>query len=267
MTVSAASAPGPPAVVSEVRHGAGYWFSSYVAMLRFDTASQRTTLPMFLFMQILFGTGMAIIYGFYLGRMSTEVMLYVVSGAPALAVITTGMVGVPGVVGERKMAGTWDFVWSLPSPRSAAVASTFTVYTALTIPGTIVTLALATWRYGLHLHVTPMVVPAFALASLMATSVGFGVAQAIRNPLVTNLIVNVLIFVVLIYSPVVFPIDQLPGWLAGIHQVLPIYHLAQVLRASVTTGLVQNVGISYAILTAWMVVAWGVTAWVIGRRR
>jgi len=252
---------------SEVRRGAGYWLSSYTTMLRFDVASQRNTLPLALLMQILFGTGMAIIYGFYLGRMSPGAMLYVVSGAPALAVITTGMVLVPGVVGERKIAGTWDFIWSLPSPRSAAVASTFTVYTALSLPGIVVTLVLASWRYGLHLHLTPMVVPAFLLASLMATSVGFGMAQAIRNPLVTNLIVNVLIFVVLVYSPVVFPIAQLPGWLADIHQVLPIYPLAQVLRASVSSGLVENLGVSYAVLAAWTVGAWGAAAYVIGRRR
>ena len=250
-----------------VRQGAGYWLSSYGAMLRFDIGSQRTTLPMFLLMQILFGTGMAIIYGFYLGRMAPVVMLYVVSGAPALAVVTTGMVGVPTLVGERKLAGTWDFIWSLPAPRSAAVASAFTVYTALTVPGIVATLALASWRYGLHLHLTPMVVPAFLLASLMATSVGFGMAQAIRNPLVTNLIVNVLIFVVLMYSPVVFPIDQLPGWLAGVHQVLPIYHLAQVLRASVTTGLVPHVATSYGVLVAWTLAGWAAAAYVIGKRK
>ena len=101
----------------------------------------------------------------------------------------------------------------------------------------------------------------------MATSVGFGLAQAIRNPLVTNVVVNLLIFVVLMFSPVVFPIGQLPSWLADLHRVLPIYHLAQVLRASVTTGLVNHVAISYAVLAAWTVAAWAAAAWVIGRRR
>ncbi len=109
--------------------------------------------------------------------------------------------------------------------------------------------------------------PAFLLASLMATSVGFGLAQLVRNPLVVNVIVNVLIFVVLMFSPVVFPIAQLPVWLADVHRVLPIYHLAQVLRASVTTGLVRDVGVSYAVLAAWTVAAWIGAAWVIGHRR
>jgi ABC-2 type transport system permease protein len=250
-----------------VRRGARYWLASYAAMLRFDVLAQRTWLPMFLLMQVLFGTGMAIIYGFYIGTMPIDAALYLVTGAPAIAVITTGMVFVPSMVDDRKAAGTWEFIWSLPSPRSATVASTFTVYTVLSIPGIVVTLLLASWRYGLHLSPTPMVVPALLLSSLMATSVGFGMAQAIRSPVVTNVIVNVLIFVVLLFSPVVFPLGQLPGWLAALHRYLPFYSLGQVLRASVTTGLVSDLATCYVVLIAWTLVAWAAAAWVIGRRR
>jgi ABC-2 type transport system permease protein len=262
--------PGRPStrdLVSRVRRIHGHWLESYVAMLRFDIASQRTTLPGFLIMQILFGVGTAIIYGFYVGQLSREAALFIVSGAPALAVIAIGVVAVPSMVTARQTAGTWDFIWSLPVPRSASVASTFTVYTGLTIPGIVVTLALASWRYGLHLHPTPMVIPTFLLCSLMAASVGFGMAQAIRNPLVTNVAINVLIFVVFLFSPVMFPIDQFPRWLAEAQRVLPIYPLAQVMRASITNGLVHNVSICYAILAGWTVAAWTATAWVIGRQR
>ena len=78
----------------------------------------------------------------------------------------------------------------------------------------------------------------------MATSVGFGMAQLIAKPLVTNAIVNALIFVVLLFSPVQFPISRLPLWLADVHRVLPIYYLAEVLRASVTRGLVHDTALS-----------------------
>jgi ABC-2 type transport system permease protein len=147
------------------------------------------------------------------------------------------------------------------------VASTFTVYTAMTIPGIVATLVLASWRYGLHLSLSPMAIPAFVLASLMATSMGFGLALAIRDPLVANVIVNVLIFVVLLFSPVVFPITQLPAWLADVHRVLPFYYLAQVIRATVTTGLVHDLVLSYAVLAAWTVAGWAGAARAISRQR
>jgi hypothetical protein len=41
-------------------------------------------------------------------------------------------------------------------------------------------------------------IPAFLLAGLMSTSIGFGLAQVIRDPVVANVIVNVLIFVLLL---------------------------------------------------------------------
>ncbi|HEU5355147.1 MAG TPA: ABC transporter permease [Actinocrinis sp.] len=250
-----------------VRRGMRYWIDSYAAMLRFDLAAQRNWLPMFALMQILFGAGMAIIYGFYIGRLSKDAALFIVSGSPALAVLTAGLIGVVMMVTERQQDGAWDFIWSLPAPRSAAVASTFTVFTLLAVPGIVLTLALAAWRYGVTLTVSPMAAPALLLSSLMATSVGFTMAQLIAKPLVTNAVVNALIFVVLIFSPVQFPISRLPLWLADVHRVLPIYYLGQVLRASVTRGLVSNLALSYAVLTAWTVAAWAGAAWAIARRR
>ena len=250
-----------------VRHGARHWAASYAAMLRFDLAAQRNWLPMFALMQVLFGAGMAIIYGFYIGHLPAGAALFIVSGSPALAVLTAGLIGVTMMVTERQQAGSWDFIWSLPAPRSAAVASSFTVFTLLSVPGIVATLALAAWRYGLTLTVSPMAVPALLLSSLMATAIGFAMAQLIARPVVTNAIVNALIFVVLIFSPVEFPISRLPLWLADVHRVLPVYYLGQVLRASVTQGLVANVALSYAMVAAWTAVACAGTAWAVGRRR
>lgn len=250
-----------------VRHGVRHWSASYAAMLRFDLAAQRNWLPMFALMQVLFGAGMAIIYGFYIGHLPPGAALFIVSGSPALAVLTAGLIGVTMMVGDRQEAGSWDFIWSLPAPRSAAVASSFTVFTLLSVPGIVVTLALAAWRYGLTLTVSPMAVPALLLSSLMATAVGFAMAQLIGRPVLTNAIVNALIFVVLIFSPIEFPISRLPLWLADVHRVLPIYYLGQILRASLTNGLVADVALAYAVVAAWTVAACAGTAWAVGRRR
>jgi ABC-2 type transport system permease protein len=250
----------------KIRRGARHWVASYAAMLRFDLAAQRNWLPMFAVMQVLFGAGMAIIYGFYIGQLPKGAALFIVSGSPALAVLTAGLIGVTMMVTQRQQAGSWDFIWSLPAPRSAAMASTLTVFTLLSVPGMIVALALAAWRYGLALSVSPMAVPAVLLASLMTTAVGFAMALLIARPLVTNAIVNALMFVVLLFSPVEFPISRLPLWLADVHRVLPIYYLGQVLRASVTQGLVANVALSYAVVAAWTVAACAGAAWVVARR-
>jgi len=243
------------------------WLRAYLVMLRFDLSSQRTWLPFAVAMQILLGAGMAIIYGFYVPHLPRAGILYLVSGAPALSLIPLGMVIVPALTGQQRTAGTFDFLWSLPVARGIQVASTLTVCSLIAVPGVVATLALATWRYGVTLSISPAVIPAFLLTSLMASSVGLGLAHLVRNPMVVNLVTNILIFLVLLYSPISFPKSQFPTWLADVHEGLPFYHMAVVIRASLTTGLATDVGTSYLVLGAWTLAGWLAVGWVMSRRR
>lgn len=236
-------------------------------MLRFELMNQRTFLPIFLVVQLLLGAGMAIMYGFFLGDMPPLAMRYVVTGIPALALFPLGFFAVPAVVGDMRRKGCYDFVWSLPVPRLASAAATFTVYTLLALPGAAVALLVAVWRYHVTLQLHPSIVPAVLLASLMSASVGFGMAHAIANPGITNLIGNVLVFGVLLFSPIVVPISQFPGWLAGIHHVLPFESMAVVIRAGLSDGLATGVPRAYLVLGAWTLGSWLVAARIILRRR
>lgn len=263
------SAAVAPAIVPALglRGGPAWWIRSYVLSLRFDVSSQRTWLPLSVALQVLLGAGMAIIYGFYVPNLPKAAVLYLVTGAPTISMIPIGLVILPSLISSQKTEGTFDFLWSLPIPRPVGVASTLTLGTLIAIPGIVTTLAIASWWYDVHLSISWMVVPAFLLAALMAASVGLGMAHAVRNPVVTNLITNVLVFVVLLFSPISFPLSQFPTWLANVHQVLPFYHMAVVIRASLSDGLVTNVGTSYLVLAAWTLGGWLAAAWVVGRRR
>jgi ABC-2 type transport system permease protein len=259
----APSCPSP----APLRHGAGYWLAGYRAMLRFDLASSREWLIPFLLVQVLMGAGMAVIYGFYLGDMPVRAATFVATGAPTLSVIPLGMALAPSLVAIRKIEGTYDFVWSLPVPRAVAALSSYTLFTLLAVPGFIVTLAIAGWRYHLALSISAGVVPAVLLASLMAASVGFALGHAVPNPGLTNVITNLVIFVVLMFSPIAFPIENFPGWLAAAHRVLPFWHMANIVRDSLTDGLVEAVWRSYLVVGAWTVAAWFLAARAMGRRR
>ncbi len=264
--MSETSAAAAVVVPSRVRSGAGHWLRSYQVMLRFDATSLRIFLPLMVFVQILMGAGMAFMYGFYLGEVSPAIALFIATGVPALALIPIGFVMVPALVGQQRLEDTYDFIWSLPVPRLVAALSTLTVFTLAALPGMVAALVVGAWRYDIALHVTPSIVPAVLLTSVMAASVGFAMAHLIANPRVTNLITNILIFFVLLFSPLVVPIEQFPAWLASLHRGLPFYHMAVVIRAGLSDGLVSGVAISYLVLVAWTVGGWAASAWVVGRR-
>jgi len=61
------------------------------------------------------------------------------------------------------------------------------------------------------------------------------------------------------------PVSEV-GWLLHVHQVLPFYPMAQVIRAGLTDGLVTDVGSSFLVLGVWAVAGTAVTAWAVGRR-
>ena len=139
------AAPGM-ARPTAIRRGPRHWLHGYRAMMRFELLNQRTFLPVFLAVQLLLGAGMAIMYGFFLGDLPPLAMRYVVTGIPALALFPLGFLAVPTVVGDMRRKGCYDFVWSLPVPRLASAAATFTVYTLLALPGAAVALLVAVWR-------------------------------------------------------------------------------------------------------------------------
>lgn len=248
------------------RSGLSYWLRGYTAMLRFDAASLRIWLPLFMVVQVLVSTGMAIMYGFYYGTVPPETAVFIATGIPALALIPVGFVAVPNIIGEEKTTKTFEFTWSLPVPRLAAVSAAFTLFTALAIPGTVLALAVTAWRYDVSLDVSPLVVPAVLLTGLMAASVGSGLAYLIPSPVVTNLVTNVLLFFVLLFCPITFPASQYPDWLVDVNRVLPFYHMGVVIRDTLSDGLVTNVAASWAALCAWTVAGWAGTAWVVARR-
>jgi ABC-2 type transport system permease protein len=244
----------------------GYWLAGYRSMLRFETANLRAFLVLALLIQLLTGAGMAYIYGFYLGDVPDVVKRFIVSGIPALALIPVGLALVPNSIMQHKFQDTYDYVWSLPVPRLASAAATFTLFTGLAIPGAVVSLWIASVRYSIDLDVSWSIVPAVVLASLMATSVGFAAGHAIPDPRVTNLLTNLVLFLALLFSPIVVPIDQFPGWWAAVHRGLPLFHMANVIRAALTDGLVTGLATSWIVLGLWTVLSWMLAAWVVGRR-
>jgi ABC-2 type transport system permease protein len=252
---------------TELRSGVSYWLASMATMLRFDFGRMREWAAMMVLIQMCMGAGMVIMYGFFYPQVTASRALFIATGAPTLALIPLGFVMLPGGIVQQKLEGTFEYIWSMPAPRSAQAASTFLLYTLLALPGTALALLVAVWRYDVPLSISPLLIPSALACALVSITVGYGMALAIKSPMVTNLVCNALIFVVLLFSPIVYPASQLPLWLLDVHRVLPFYNMAVVMRAGLTSGVETQVGTSFIVLAAWTVAGCVMTAWVIGRRR
>ncbi|HKG18157.1 MAG TPA: ATP-binding cassette domain-containing protein [Candidatus Limnocylindrales bacterium] len=84
---------------------------------------------------------------------------------------------------------------------------------------------------------------------------------------IANLITQVLVVFVLMFSPLNFPPERLPDWLAAIHSVLPIQAMGEVIRGTVAGNAFPMAVGPFLLLGAWCAVAFGLTGLVLTRRR
>jgi ABC-2 type transport system permease protein len=253
-------------VTTTVRTGVTHWVRSYLMMTRWELGSLRLLLPLIIALQVVIGGGFALGIGLFFDEIPARNALFLATGVAVVTLITVGIVMGPQLVGNHKVAGTYDFLWSLPVPRTTQTAAWLTVNTIIAVPGMVAALVIANWRYDLTLQVSWAVVPAVLLTIGTATLIGYAFAHAIPKPMITMMITQLLIFVILGFSPINFPPENLPDWLAAVNEWLPFQHMATVVRDALTDGLVDNVGTSYLILGIYAGLAALVAAWVIGRR-
>lgn len=235
-------------------------------MTRWELGSLRMLLPLIVALQMVIGAGFALGVGILFEDIPTRNALYLSTGVAVVTLITVGLVLGPQLVANHKTAGTYDFMWSLPVPRTTQAAAWVTVNSVIALPGMVAALLIADWRFDLPLSVSPKVIPAVLLTIVAATMIGYAFAHAIPRPMVTQLITQLLIFMILGFAPINFPPENLPGWLAELNLWLPFYPMAEVIRDALTEGLVNDVGRSYVVLGAYTMASVVVAAWVVGRR-
>lgn len=241
------------------------WLRGYFLMVKWVFLSYRPWLSLFLAVELMIAAGFIYGISFFYPEITPDIAKYLTTGAPTLILLTVGLVMLPQVVASARLEGTFDYIWSLPVPRMAHIAADATVMFSTTLPGVILAIFLGAIHFDFNLDISPLVVPAFLLIMVCGAFVGYSIAFAVPKPMMVNVITQILVFVVMLFSPVMFPAERLPQWIQKIHQVLPIQYMADVVRGTLT-DLDVDLGKAFAIVGAWLVVGFIVT-WAIVRRR
>jgi ABC-2 type transport system permease protein len=241
------------------------WLRSYWLLMRWNLLRLRSALPLLFVVQTLLGAGVVVGFSFLVPQMDSATMLYLSTGAPTIVFITVGMVVLPQIVAQQKLTGIFDYVRAMPVPRLALLAADASVWIGVALPGVVAALAVAALRFHLSFTVSPLVVPAVCLVAATSVAVGYAIGYAVK-PAVTGIITQMVVVVALLFAPVNFPADRLPGWLAETHRWLPFTYMAQVVRdtLSVPPGGVPVA--PFAILAAWSVAGLAVAYRVMTRR-
>lgn len=209
---------------------------AYALMVRWHLASVGATmLPVVVVVQALLAVGIVVGFGFLVPDMDTATARFLSTGAPTVLLLTVGLVVVPQQVAAARANGSFTYLRTLPVSRWLLLASYVTVWTAIALPGLLTALLAARLRYGVDFAIDlPLLLAVSALMVVMATAVGFAIAVSLPQ-LLAMVASQVLVFFVLLFSPITFPASQLPGWFRTVHEYLPVQAAADLMRAALAS--------------------------------
>jgi ABC-2 type transport system permease protein len=238
---------------------------SYRLLVTWQARRMKMFLPLGIVVQALFAFGIVAGYPLLFPTIDRTTILYLATGGPAVSLITIGLVAVPQLVSQARTEGTLDYMRTLPVPRVIYLLADMTVWLAVVVPGVIFAVIVAAIRFGLDLEISPLVVPAVLLVVLTATSVGYALASLLP-PMVANMASQVLVVFILMFSPLNFPADRLPGWLATVHSFLPIQAMGELMRGTLASNTFPLTAGAFLLLGGWCVATFSATSVVLTRR-
>jgi ABC-2 type transport system permease protein len=239
--------------------------TDYGLLVQWQARKISWLLALIIGVQTVLAVGIIVGFGFLFPEVDPDTALFLSTGAPTLLLLVIGLVLVPQMVSEAKNEGTYDWMRALPVPRMAFLAADATVWFLSMLPGLVVALVVARWHYDLALSISPLVVIAVLLVGLTATGVGYAIASFVP-PMITLLLTNLLLFVALMFSPVNFPAERLPGWLQAAHQILPITAMADVMRATLAQDNFDLTVGPFLVLAIWCAIGFTASHVAMNRR-
>lgn len=242
-------------------------WTSFLTLTRWSLASIGATLPLIVVIQGMLAAGIVIGFGFLIPEITPESALFLSSGAPTILLLTIGLVIVPQGVARVRASGALDYQRALPVSRPLLLLVDLLVWTIIALPGVAIGLLVAWLRYDLTFSFDwPLLILASVLVTTMATAIGYAIAVTLPAML-AQLLSQVLVFFVLLFSPITFPASQLPGWFQALHTVLPIQPAADLMRAGIAAETFPADGRDLLVLVIWTALGLFVTFLALVRRK
>lgn len=222
-------------------------------------------LPLLVVVQGLMAVAAVIGYGLIIGDPDPTASLYLATGAPAITLVMLGLVMTPQLVSQSRTEGSLDWMRTLPVARGSFLLADLLLWSLLALPGLVLGVLVGAARLDVELSPAWWLLPGSLLVSGTAACIGYATATVLPPP-VAQVVSQVLVFVIMLFSPISFPAGRLPQWAQDLHQWLPFEQMALVVRAGLCSDQVSMPLRSWAVLTAWALVSVAGAMWALRRR-
>lgn len=229
-------------------------WTGYATLLRWNLNQIGPMLPLIIVLQAVLAAGMIVGFGLLSPSLDEATMMFLSTGAPTVLLLLVGLVVVPQAVAMARNNGSFQYTRTLPVPRPMVLLSELTSAVIVAIPSIFVALLVARWHYDVAFSIDwPVLFGAAVLVAVMGSAVGYALAVTFP-PMLAQILSQVLIFFVMLFSPVNYPATQLPEWFQRLHHYLPIEAGAKLIRAGMASEHFQWTTRDLVVLAIWTAV-------------
>jgi len=227
---------------------------NFLLLIKWQALRMKITLPFLCVLQIVIGVGASFGLGFIMPRsIDSSELLYSITGIPIITMLMVGLSLFPQIVSDDIDKGIFDYIWSLPLSRITFFISDVTVWVLSALPGFILSLVTSSLHYNFKFRIHVSVVSCFLLVMCTTCFIGYTIAHLLKNSQFVLLITSFILFSLFLFSPVIYPITRLPKWMVYLHEILPIKHMSDLIRGSIS-DFHFNFAKSLIVVSIWTVI-------------
>lgn len=168
-----------------------------------------------------------------------EHLVLIVTGATIFSVVNDGLYVMAVRIGQMRQSGMMLYYASLPIRKSAFIIALMLSRLLITIPGMLITLVVGSLIYDLGFSLNIGVVLLLLFLGLMFSSLGMVLGMWLDNVELILVVVNLLLFVLIMATPVFIAPHALPQPLQVFSFALPPTYAAAALR-SILSGILDT---------------------------
>ena len=156
---------------------------------------------------------------------------FLAPGFMALTVVMGTLTGLGAAISREKEQGTMDGIMVAPISRNAIVAGKMTAQTVRGLIQGFLILGLSMLLFGVQVYGSPILMVIVMLLGVSSfAGIGLIVTSVAPEQETAQMMMMLLQFPMMFLSGLLFPMDQLPGWLQWVGKALPLYYAADALR-------------------------------------
>lgn len=244
-----------------------HWMRSNLSLLRWSFVRHRYLFAAFTIVQLVFS--FAIIYGLTLlmGEVTEIGQERIIIAVAELGIIVIGCTISPQLLSQSIEEGLLEYQRTLPVPRASLLFSDFFIWILVTLPGILLAFLAGAAKFKLVPDLNILLIVAILVALICFLSWGYFMSLQLPGGAAT-VIGQIILFVGMLFTPIMYSSDKLPSLVVTIHEYLPILPTHNILTGLAFPEIASGVDVrDYIVVIVWTLLGLGGSTFSLLKRK